>query len=615
MRQGHRKILATGAEIAFMGSDALSDLAALPELHHPSVSPAGDEIAYYWSGTGRNELHVHELSTGTRAQWTDSEAPSNVRYPLRWSRDGERVYVHRDDGGDERNDVFAIDRDGGVERVVGLDGRTILHDVSPDDRYLLVANSDAGQLNLYRHDRRDGDSVRVTDYDSPVPDAGFSPDGERVAYTTNESDDRDNTDVYVANADGSDARALPVGEDGYETAFEAWHPSGRSLLVADRTTDADRCGVYDLDAETVEWYGTDEFEEHPVAFTPDGSRVLALRLREAARVPVVLGPDCDREFDLPDGVASFPSDGVFLADGDAMVMHTTSAERRRLLAYDLDTHEHRTLVDADYGRFDPDAFVSAEYVTYDAPDSLEIGGLLYDSGERPSPAVVLVHGGPSSQALQYFDKHVQFLVGHGYTVFQPNYRGSTGRGRTFRDRIRGDWGGGDAMDVAEAGRWLASKPWIDEDRVAVAGGSYGGYATYTQLVRNPSLWWTGVAWDGITDLHRLHEELLPQFQAYLERQMGDPEADRDLWRDRSPVTHVERMERPVLVVHGRNDPRCPISQARLFRDALEDRGWEADEEFVYHELDKGHGTADADHRTRVFRLLDDYLGDWLPEHG
>jgi len=202
----------------------------------------------------------------------------------------------------------------------------------------------------------------------------------------------------------------------------------------------------------------------------------------------------------------------------------------------------------------------------------------------------------------------QFLVSRGYAVFQPNYRGSTGRGREFKQAILGDWGGMEQADVAAGGRWLMDRDWIDADRVAVYGGSYGGYSVYTQLTRYPTLWTTGIASVGITDLHRLYEEDMPHFQYILRQQMGDPEENYDLWRDRSPIEHVEDVERPIYMIHGVNDPRCPIEQARIFRDGLTDRGFTEGEDFEYTELgEEGHGSTDIEQKVRKFDLLGDYL--------
>ncbi|MFW5935533.1 MAG: alpha/beta hydrolase family protein, partial [Halolamina sp.] len=257
------------------------------------------------------------------------------------------------------------------------------------------------------------------------------------------------------------------------------------------------------------------------------------------------------------------------------------------------------------------------YVTYESADGMEIGALLYDARDRPvgsedevTPGVVKVHGGPHGQSMQSFDLYAQFLVSQGYSVLLPNYRGSIGRGREFQQSILGDWGGAEQEDVAAGGHWLGDREFVDADRLAVFGGSYGGYSAYCQLTMHPEIWTTGVAWIGITDLELLYEESMPHFQAMLEQQLGDPEENAERWRDRSPITHVGNMQAPVFVVHGVNDPRCPISQARTFRDALQERGWEAgpDDDFEYEELEaEGHGSSDVEQKVRAFGLIGEFL--------
>ena len=593
---------------------SLEELARLPEFYHPVASPAGDRIALYYDRTGRNELYLLDPANGDLTQVSDGNVPRDARHGIVWNATGERLYFHADEGGDEQNDIHEIDLDGETRPVVTADGQCLIQDVSPDDRHLLYASSEGDQLNLYRYDRRTEGSERVTDYDRPVFGGQFDPAGERIAYVTNESDDLENRDVYVANADGSEPRNLRIGEEGASAFVAGWAPDGGSLLVSDDTADKDRCGIYDLDAEEVEWFGAGEHVEYPQTFLPDGSGFLAVRVREAASMPVVYDLDGgSRELTLAEGVASFPSGGrdpAFLDNGTVLVSHTTADRRSDLLRYHLDSDEKAPLLEAEYGDIDPDAFVDAEYVTYESTDGLEIGGLLYDCGERPSPAVVMVHGGPHGQSTRRFNQYAQFLVSQGYSVFEPNYRGSTGRGREFKNAIHGDWGGMEAEDIAEGGRWLEGQDWIDADRVAVFGGSYGGYSTYVQLTKHPKLWTTGIAWVGITDLHGLYEESMPHFKTTLEEQLGDPDENADLWRERSPLTHVDGMERPILITHGVNDPRCPISQARRFRDALEHRGWTEgpDGDFEYHEFgEEGHGSTDIDRKIRVFRIMADYL--------
>jgi len=593
----------------------LEALANLPSFYHPSTAPDGDAVAFYYDGGDRNELCLQDVATGERTQVSAGNVPEDASYPPVWDASGDRLFFHQDADGNEQNDIVAITLDGDVTTVVENDAQLLLWDVSPDGDWLLYSSTHTGQMNFHRYDVDAGESTQLTDHGDPVFLGCISPDGERVAYRVNERDHPENEDVYVMNADGGDARRLDVGELGSESAPVDWHPDGDRLLVGDDAADVGRVGLYDLDADEVTWYGPGEYEEKGSYVLPDGDRFLAVRTHDCEETPVLYDvddPEFERELAFPDGTAGLPDgpqrNGV-LADGRVLVTHESPTSRESLHAYDLGTDAVETLVDADHGPFDPETdFVDADVVTYESTDGLEIEALCYDSGERPSPAVVLVHGGPAYHYSKSFNVLAQFLADRGYSVLAPNYRGSTGRGREFRNRIREDWGGMEQEDVAEAGRWLKRQDWVDGDRVAVYGGSYGGYSTYMQLVQRPGFWTAGVASVGMTDLQRLHEESMPHFATYLERQLGDPEENADFYRERSAIAHVDEMTDPILMIHGVNDPRCPVSQARGFRDALEARGWTVGDEFEYEELgEEGHNSTTSDHKLTVFRLLADFL--------
>jgi dipeptidyl aminopeptidase/acylaminoacyl peptidase len=605
----------------------LETLASLPSFHHPVADAAGERVAFYYDGTGRNELYVLDVETGDRRQISDGEVPRDPTYPIEWSADGEELYFHSDEDGDEQTDIHALGLDGDHRVVIEEPGQNVLQDVSRDGDHLLYAGTRSGQMNLHRYDVDDGEDHQLTSYEQPVYSAGFDPEAEHIAYSVNETDDLENQDVYVAAADGSDSRQLDVGDDGVETVFADWAPDGETILLGDESPDLNRIGSYDLDDDSVTWFGDGTHEERPAGFHPDEESVLAIRLQECGGVPVRYDRETGEEtdLDLDDGVASpigGAHDGGVLADGDVLFTYTRPDARAELYRYDLDTGDTEVLIEAEYGEVDPDSIVDAEYVTVQSTgedevfdtegEDYELDCLLYEAGDTAAAGVVQVHGGPHAWSSKGFNLYTQFLVSRGYTVLQPNYRGSIGRGREFKNAVHGDWGGLEQEDVAAAGRWLKRRESVDEDRVAVFGGSYGGYSAYMQLVKHPQLWTTGIAWVGITDLHSMFEESMPHFKTSLRQQMGDPEENSDLWRERSPLTHVDRIERPLLMIHGVNDPRCPISQARQFRDALEDRGWIADQDFVYEELDEeGHGSADIDQKIRAFTIVADYLDDWL----
>ena len=588
-------------------------LARLPSILTPTVSPDGTDLAFYHDQTGRMELYVTPTAGGEWTQISDSNVPRNPSGGIAWGPDGEWIYFHRDEAGDEQNDIHRISRAGETESVVEPDGQAFLFDITADGTVVYVA--DAGQqLNLYSYDPAADDTTQLTSFEQPVQPtgSGFGPADRRLAFVANESADLANKDVYVTSRDGSDTRRLAIGTEGAEALVADWFPDGERLLIGDNSTDAERVGVYRLPDDEIRWLSAGETVEEPAAVAPDGRRVVTTRTRRAATVPVVydLEADTSRELDLPEGVTS-PIGGretAFVDETTVVVGHTTGDSRREIVVYDLSSDEGRTLIDAEYGGVDPSLFVSPEYVRYESDDGLEIGALLYEPPGGGRSAVVKVHGGPPSQSKRGFDTFTQFLVSQGHTVLEPNYRGSTGRGREFRNRIDGDWGGMEQVDVRCGAAWLADRPGIDEDRIAVFGGSYGGYSAYCQLTMHPEPWAAGVAWIGMTDLLSLYEESMPHFRSALERYLGDPEDNEAFYRERSPITHVENVDSPLAILHGVNDPRCPISQARQFRDALEAAGRSQPEEFEYTELgEEGHGSIDQDQKLRAFELLADFL--------
>ena len=606
--------------------DLLEELASLPTLAHPTASPDGTEIAFYYDTTGRNELHVIDVDSGEITQWSNGEVPRNARWPVDWAADGDQVFFHLDDAGNEQNDVHAISREGEAEAIVEMDGQVTLQDVGENGESLLLGSSRDGQMNLYSHDLVAGETTKVTSYDRAAAGGQLSPDGEHIAYTTNETDNFDNYDVYIANADGSEPRNLDLGETGAESGPSGWGPDGERLLVTDNSTDLGRIGVYHLDSDEVRWLGDGEFEESAEAFMPDGERVLGNRARDAESVPIVYDLETGEatEFDLPAGVAAFGVESVL--DEDRVVLtHTTPTQRPELLAYNVSTHEYETLVEAEYGPFDQADFADAEYLTVDSDgvpettqaaiehdpyDELEIGALLYDSGRRPSPLIVNPHGGPRSRDVKRFNLYTQVLVSLGFSVLQVNYRGSTGRGREFVRELMDDWGGAEQGDVVVATEHVLDEhDWVDEDQVVVFGGSYGGYSAYWQMVQYPDLYEAGIAWIGLTDLEDMFENTMPHFKTELmQKYLGTPEENPDLYEERSAVNYVENVDAPVFVVHGVNDRRVPVSQARIFREALEAADYEEGEDFEYRELgEEGHASSDQDQKLRMFELLADFL--------
>jgi dipeptidyl aminopeptidase/acylaminoacyl peptidase len=588
----------------------------LPSLKQAAVAPDGDRVAFYYTGGGSNDIHVLDPATGERERWTDGGAGDTNIWPLRWSADGERVLFHRDDAaGAEQYDVCAVDEAGRVERVVETDGSTILRGVGPDGRLLVRSNHD-GSMDVYLADS-EGELTRITERETPVYRAILGPESDRVAYPADGG-------IAVCDDEGTVERVLGVNGEGSSPHPVDW--TGDRLLVSDDSSGVTRAGVYDLASGEATWFGG-EYVEDPEFFLPDGDRVVALRKRDALTVPVVydLETEAGREFDLPEGVANFGwHPHRVLADGRVLVAHATPTSMADLLAYDLASDDYEVVFERDHSPLAPEHFADPAYervasdgvpdtrqaaVDHDPDEEFDVGTLFYDSGERPSPLVVFPHGGPHQSSRLTFRPYVQYLVRRGYSMLQVNFRGSTGRGAAFRDALHGDWGGAEQGDVATAAEHvLDCYDFLDPKRVGVYGGSFGGFSAYWQVVQYPELYDAGAAIVGQTDHEDMWENTVPQFRAgFLRRHLGTPGENPERYRERSPITHAGNLDAPLLMVHGENDPRVPVSQARRFRDRLLELGYEEGTDFEYEELAESGHWGDTSGVPEPLRLTADFF--------
>jgi dipeptidyl aminopeptidase/acylaminoacyl peptidase len=263
---------------------------------------------------------------------------------------------------------------------------------------------------------------------------------------------------------------------------------------------------------------------------------------------------------------------------------------------------------------DPATLVEPLHVHYPGADGREIPALLYiphaealRGGALP-PAIVHIHGGPTGQHLRWWDRASQWFANNGYVVLAPNIRGSTGYGREFQEANRGDWGGKDLQDVVKGVEWLAKENIADPKRIGAYGGSYGGFMTLMVLSQAPDKWAAGVSVVGVVSWKTLYDTTRGDLKDYLERELGDPAKVPDLYRDRSPLTHVSKIKAPLLVLQGANDPRVPRSEAKLMTDALKKAGKTYDE----HEYEgEGHGFRTRENAIDSLRRATEWFDRYL----
>lgn len=258
-----------------------------------------------------------------------------------------------------------------------------------------------------------------------------------------------------------------------------------------------------------------------------------------------------------------------------------------------------------------DEFVEPVDMHYESFDGLRIH-MLYYRPRRPAsvppPAVVWLHGGPESQARPSFNPVVQAILSLGIAVAAPNFRGSTGYGKTFTHLDDVEKRMDAVRDVAEAVKALASRGLVDPGRLCAMGGSYGGYLTLMTLAVNPELWRCGVEIVGIFNLVTFIRNTSPYRRRYRIAEYGDPERHEEVMLSLSPASHADKIQAPLLVIHGARDPRVPVSEAEQLVEKLRKRGVKV--EYMMLE-DEGHGIAKLENRLRVYTRALEFIAENL----
>src|SRR5690606_1381989 len=225
-------------------------------------------------------------------------------------------------------------------------------------------------------------------------------------------------------------------------------------------------------------------------------------------------------------------------------------------------------------------------------------------GRRPGAGGAVHHGGPEAQERPDYRPLYQYLCSRGIAVMAPNIRGSTGYGKRYQRLIHRDWGGGDLRDLDHAVRWLRAQDWVDPDRIGVVGGSYGGFATLSCVTRLPEYWAAAVDIVGPSNLVTFAKAVPPTWRRLMARWVGDPETEADFLMERSPISYVDNVTAPLLVIQGAKDPRVVKAESDQMVERLRKLGREV--EYVVFD-DEGHGFTRRSNELRGWRLAADFL--------
>jgi len=577
-------------------------------------------------------LSFRTNTTGTPQVWTVPEAGA---WPTQRTFYDERVtfaspsperaetVFGMDEGGDERGSLFRLDDDGRITELTQPDAKHRWGGWSHDgDRIAFASNRrDESVFDVYvrPRDGTDGDARRLLEGDGWLSVAGWSPDDSRLLV--HEARSNVDTDVYVLDVESGALAALTgegapgdgnTGNEAVRYKSLSWGPDGEYVYCcSDR--DGDTLSLVRLDAddgglETVVDGGT--WNVDGVAID-DGTGRIAYSRNVDGYTELTVG-DLDGERidprpdpELPAGLAG----GVAFDDGADRfaVTVTTDTHNANVYVVDVETGAAERWTQAPTAGIPESTFVESDPVRYGTFDGREIPGYLSVPETVPeggAPTIVDVHGGPESQRRPSFSALKQYFLAHGYAVFEPNVRGSTGYGREYAALDDVEKRMDAVADVGAAAAWLAERPEVDGDRLIAKGGSYGGFVTLAALTEYPDVWAAGVDIVGIANFVTFLENTGSWRRALREAEYGSLEDDQELLESISPINSMDRIEAPLFVLHGENDPRVPVGEARQVAEAAEAAGVPV-ETLVFE--DEGHGISKRENRIEAYAAIVEFL--------
>ncbi|OLC55244.1 MAG: hypothetical protein AUH85_09830, partial [Chloroflexi bacterium 13_1_40CM_4_68_4] len=515
-----------------------------------------------------------------------------------------------DVGGDEQTQLVLVR---------GSDTSSVVEDTahvhrfgawSPDGKsFAFVANTrDLRWFDVYVRDLARGTTRLVLSDDSTNAVADWSPDGARLLVQRVFSNSQH--ELWLLDVANDAARLLTARRARYEDARFL----DNDTVVLRTDLDRDRVGVAMLapDIAAMTSLAAAEVEVDRVALARE-ARLIAYALnRDGANEVIVRSIDSGverRVGGLPRGALYeyWQSGLAFDRQGRRLAISWT-AEREGVdvFVHDVATGKTRQATQAPKAAVNPRRLAESEVVRYPTFDGREIPALWYPTlrATGTPPCVVYVHGGPESQHRPNWLPVVQHLVGSGFAVLAPNVRGSTGYGSEYEhaDDVRKRMDS--VNDLAHAARWLAESGRADGERIAVWGGSYGGFMVLAALTTDPELWAAGVCLVGIGNFVTFLQATGAYRRHLREAEYGSLEHDRDFLESISPINHLDRIRAPLLLIHGANDPRVPIGEAEQMVNRLRELGRPAD---LIRLDDEGHQIAKLKNRLVAYPAAIEFL--------
>jgi dienelactone hydrolase len=571
---------------------------------HPSFFSDGGRVAFISDISGVPQAwQIRRPDEAGRVLWPHQVTFHRERVMGVWcspQAGDERLIYAMDEGGSENAQLYLLSMDGRAPVRLTRGHEQSLHVFGAWSRdgesFLFSANRrDPALFDLYLQPIEGEAHMLWRNEDHGfLPQMAFSPDGSRVAV--NRVTSSFEHALFEVEVETGEVRRLDDEKIRARYQGACYSSDGGALyLLTDMGSDFLQVARLRLEDFELETLMRTEWDAHYLTSSPDG-RLLAYALNRGGSFELhAMNPITGETFQAP--VAEEPGvigmrDWVldFSPDSKCVAFSFTSSTRTKdIYIWEIPENRVFPITESSHGGLPRESFVSPRKIVFSSFDGMEIPAWFYrprTTGRRDLPAIVYVHGGPAAQFQPYFQFMLQYFLQAGYAVLAPNVRGSTGYGKSYTrlDDVRKRL---DAVqDLAHAARWPKGQRGIDAERLIVYGGSYGGFMVLAALAYHPELWAAGVDIVGISNFVTFLENTSDYRRAHREAEYGRLAHDRDFLLEISPTQHVDRIQAPLMVIHGANDPRVPLSEAEQMVQALKEQGTPV--RFIVFD-DEGHG--------------------------
>lgn len=590
-----------------------------------ALSPTGDQIAFLTNISGTPQVWMVSAQGG----WPDQMTffPDRVDF-ISWSPDGSGLIFGKSIGGDENAQLYWMAPDGSQIRALTSDPK-IRHNFggwSQDGKKISYASNQRNRdfFDIYVMDVASGSTQLVYQQDGSNAPVAWSVDGRRLVVShANEQLSLDN-DLHLVDIATKTATHLTPHEGAAQFGNVRFMPDGHSLLF---TTDDKRefqsLAKMDLATKRVDILDDTQWDVAGVEVSDNGgmlaytmnrdgfSELYVRRLNTNGKPLITALGSKDMPVKLPGkgvvGGLSFSRDGRKLA-----LVFNGARFNADVWIYDLQTRTLKQVTRSSRAGIPQSSFIEPELIHYKTFDERMIPAWYYrprnTTANNPLPVIVSVHGGPEGQARPTFSAVDQYFLARGYAILVPNVRGSTGYGKTYTHLDDVHKREDSVKDLAAAVDWLKSRGGADPKRIAVMGGSYGGYMVLAAITLYPEIWAAAVELFGIANFETNLKRTSGYRRKLREREYGTLEKDLEFLRSISPIYKVDRIRAPLFVLQGKNDPRVPYTESEQIVKALRDRNRPV--EYILFE-DEGHGFVKLNNRLFMYPKIVEFLEKYM----